>query len=286
MLQALRLNNRESLKKVIRPFYKFKLTRYVMIFFINVFWCNRWVRRFLTHNFSTGCLAVGEQNKYCVSSSWITLDIDGADFNYDIRKKHPFPFASESISLIYSSHMVEHIDNETTRFFFCEANRMLKPNGILRIEAPDTEKIVQAYLRKDELFFTDMLSKKEKRQYGHNFELHDIFVGLLSCYIVNNKHVHVSIPKHLVDEKVKQLSPEAFANWCVSYQTDAQKNSGGHIHPITKHTLSTLLQEAGFKVVKEVKSGESSHALMKQKLKGIERGHRGYFSIILEAQKS
>lgn len=47
------------------------------------------------------------------------------------------PFADNSIDLIYTSHMVEHLDRETAAAFFKESLRVLRPKGILRIAVPD-----------------------------------------------------------------------------------------------------------------------------------------------------
>ena len=139
------MNTRLVLKKIIGPIYSNFIGRTVVNNFLRVFWYNRPLRKYFTKNFTSGYLAVGEQNKYCVSPEWVTLDIAGADFCYDIREHKPFPFKDESVSIIYSSHMVEHLPEKTCLFFFKEANRILKKKGVLRIEGPDTEKLVEEY---------------------------------------------------------------------------------------------------------------------------------------------
>ena len=117
----------------------------------------------------------------------------------------------------------------------------MKKGGVLRVEAPDTEKIVSAYKARDEDFFIDMLNKNELYEYGKTLQLHDIFVGLLSCYIEGNKHVHVKISKKLVNEYVETMSPSEFAKWCISYQSQNQIQSGGHINPIYYKKLKIYL---------------------------------------------
>jgi SAM-dependent methyltransferase len=62
----------------------------------------------------------------------------------DSRKR--IPIASASASVVYSSHMLEHLDGEEARSFLREALRVLKSNGILRIVVPDLRLLVDTYL--------------------------------------------------------------------------------------------------------------------------------------------
>ncbi len=276
---------RAVLKKIVHPLYDYGPTRHLIDCAIRFTWNNRFVRKYFTKNFNSGFLAVGEQNKYCVAPDWITIDIDGADFNYDIREHQPFPFADNSIKLIYSSHMVEHLPEETCEYFFKEAYRLLDNGGLFRLEAPDAERLVEEYKKGNEAFFVSMLSKKEKQAYGKTLFCHDVLVGQLSCFIENDVHVPVKIPKVKVDEQVNKLSPVEFADWCVSLQTPQQKRSGGHIHTIYFAKLEKLLQTVGFTQIVKTTAGQSTQPLMGAKLPGIERGHRDYFSIYVEAVK-
>ena len=78
-------------------------------------------------------------------SEWI--HIDGGDYphlNYkDITK---LPFEDKSVDLIYASHVLEYFDREEVLPTLNEWNRVLKPNGILRIAVPDFESICQLYI--------------------------------------------------------------------------------------------------------------------------------------------
>jgi predicted SAM-dependent methyltransferase len=56
------------------------------------------------------------------------------------------PFKDKSVEVIYSSHMLEHLDPEEVRMFLKEARRVLMPNGILRIVVPDLKKLVTRYM--------------------------------------------------------------------------------------------------------------------------------------------
>jgi SAM-dependent methyltransferase len=55
------------------------------------------------------------------------------------------PFGNGSVDVIYSSHMLEHLDREEAREFLAEAHRVLRPGGWIRIVVPDLERYVREY---------------------------------------------------------------------------------------------------------------------------------------------
>lgn len=57
------------------------------------------------------------------------------------------PLADESMTVVYSSHMLEHLDRAHAERFLREAKRVLRPKGVLRIVVPDLQKLVQQYLQ-------------------------------------------------------------------------------------------------------------------------------------------
>lgn len=63
---------------------------------------------------------------------------------YNLAKGIPFP--SESIDVVYHSHMLEHLDRDVAVTFLHEIKRVLKPGGICRIVVPDLEKLAKLYV--------------------------------------------------------------------------------------------------------------------------------------------
>jgi predicted SAM-dependent methyltransferase len=55
------------------------------------------------------------------------------------------PIPKESCDVIYSSHMLEHLDRNGADRFLKEAFRMLRPGGIIRLAVPDIKKFVAQY---------------------------------------------------------------------------------------------------------------------------------------------
>ena len=58
--------------------------------------------------------------------------------------KH-IPEKDNSVHVIYSSHMLEHLDSEEAEVFLSESKRILVNDGIIRIVVPDFEKLINNY---------------------------------------------------------------------------------------------------------------------------------------------
>ena len=56
------------------------------------------------------------------------------------------PCADGSVDALYTSHMLEHLDQAEAQRFLAEALRVLCPGGILRIAVPDLGRMVAAYV--------------------------------------------------------------------------------------------------------------------------------------------
>ena len=56
------------------------------------------------------------------------------------------PARSQSVDLIYHSHLLEHLEQEEVEDLILECFRVLKAGGILRVAVPDLERICRDYL--------------------------------------------------------------------------------------------------------------------------------------------
>lgn len=64
--------------------------------------------------------------------------------NHDLRKG--IPVASASADVVYTSHVLEHLEPEHAAPFLREAHRALRPGGVIRVVVPDLESAARAYL--------------------------------------------------------------------------------------------------------------------------------------------
>lgn len=58
-----------------------------------------------------------------------------------------FPFPANHFDVVYSSHVLEHFTPEEAAFLMREAQRVLKPGGVIRIVVPDLEETSREYRR-------------------------------------------------------------------------------------------------------------------------------------------
>lgn len=56
------------------------------------------------------------------------------------------PFRDESLSLVFSEHVLEHVSLHVAKKHLRELHRVLKPGGIVRIAMPDLDDIISCYL--------------------------------------------------------------------------------------------------------------------------------------------
>jgi hypothetical protein len=246
-------------------------------------------RRVLTRNYTSGRVAFGERNGYRVLAGWLTLDTADADVAHDLRSGRPCPLPDASQSVVYSSHMIEHLDPPSLERFLAEVHRILVPGGWVRLEAPDATKLVRAYARGDDAFFAPFVADNLRLLcHGRGFApaygtTHVAFVGSLSSYIEGGIHVPVLCERNEVERRVARMPLDEFGDWCVSLQTAEQYRSGGHINPVHFAKLAALLGACGFTAVRASKVGTT--AIPALRLRGIERPHRAFYSLYVEAQK-
>lgn len=65
-------------------------------------------------------------------------------FYADVVRGIPVPDAS--VDVLYTSHMLEHVDRYEAGMFLAEAKRVLKIGGVLRVVVPDLRMLVESYI--------------------------------------------------------------------------------------------------------------------------------------------
>lgn len=267
------------LRKLAKKIYKFEVAKQPIDFLLNLLFGNTIYRKFCTRSLSTGLLGIGEKNTYGIASSWITVDIENADINIDFREAKKLPLKTNSISLIYCSHVFEHLGDDIIKKILAECKRVLVPGGCIRIEAPDIHTIIAAYKKADSRFFENLMSSEERKIYS----IDDVFIGLLACYIENNRHVPVKCNADVIRNKLELLDDIEFTKWAISLMSEEEMKSGGHINYMSAERISLLLSESEFVNIKQTEIGKSQSVNMQNHLAGIERSHRGFYSAIVEA---
>ena len=84
---------------------------------------------------------------------WLNIDAGGADLTLNVNWGLPFP--DGSARFLYCSHLLEHLRyTDQAPVLAREVHRVLEPGGIARFVVPDLEKLLAAYARRDQQFFT------------------------------------------------------------------------------------------------------------------------------------
>lgn len=77
---------------------------------------------------------------------WTNLDVPSFHYDrnrtshyksFDLNDDRPIPFKTGSVSLAYTSHVIEHVKDHAAVRMFEEAHRILANNGIFRVTCPD-----------------------------------------------------------------------------------------------------------------------------------------------------
>jgi len=72
------------------------------------------------------------------------LRVDPEIIYWDVR--HGMPFESGSLDVVYSSHVLEHLERLDALGLLVECRRVLRPGGIMRVVVPDLEALVRNYV--------------------------------------------------------------------------------------------------------------------------------------------
>jgi SAM-dependent methyltransferase len=142
---------------------------------------------------------------------------------HDLRKG--IPFDSNSINVVYHSHLLEHLDRSAAKKLLLEAKRVLKPNGIHRIVIPDFEKLCRDYL------FHVAACEKDPRQRAS----HEEFIGAIIEQAVRIEAHGTSQQRPL---------RRYFENLLLG---DARKRSETHQWMYDRISLSELLVRMGYR---------------------------------------
>jgi predicted SAM-dependent methyltransferase len=85
-----------------------------------------------------------ELGSWTKREGWITVDKDRrADICMDLT--HPLPFSAETVSHIYSSHLLEHFPFKEMIKLLQECHRVLRPGGVFEAAVPNARIYIEAY---------------------------------------------------------------------------------------------------------------------------------------------
>ena len=201
---------------------------------------------------------------------WINIDTRGnCDvIPWNLTKGLPIPDAS--VDVIYSSHVIEHFTPDDARKHLQECHRILKPRGIIRLVAPDLEKIARTYLT----CLEDALRKEEGASARYNWIMLEFLDQMVRHTSGGQMLAYWSQPKIPAEDFiVSQVGVEylRYRSHIAEQNSTPQPSSHdplsvglfrlcGEVHQwmYDRYSLSRLLRETGFSKVTQVTSTQSS----------------------------
>jgi SAM-dependent methyltransferase len=142
---------------------------------------------------------------------------------HNLAKGLPFP--SNSVDVVYHSHLLEHLDKDVARKFLLEVKRVLKPDGIQRIVVPDLEKSCRDYLSHILVSENDM----------NEANMHDSYISVIIEQSVRKESFGTSKQKPL-----RRFIENTFLG-------DARRRGETHQWIYDRISLSSFLKSLGYK---------------------------------------
>lgn len=198
------------------------------------------------------------------------------DIEWDAYSMTPLPFADHSVSLIYCSHVIEHLHNTVSTFFFQECFRILKKRGKMRVTTPNADLYFKAYDLKDASFFLEhsivyneslisTILKNEDKNLIDQFMAWSL-LGHFS--LVTNEHNTVYFtPEDCITFINKHGGAQLAVNRaCELSSLEINQKLGNHVDWWNWKKLSSKLKENGFNEVELSSYLQSNDPLMRHQV--------------------
>lgn len=179
--------------------------------------------------------------------------------HYDLMECKPLPIGKDTAELIYTSHTIEHVNNEAVLNLFQECYRVLKPEAGLRVTCPDAKLLYTALKHEDKTFwyskhkhFKHYFDKNPDEISIYDFFIRDIATSRLR-FCKGVKTIQLDEAKALFNT----LNYEDFLNSIVSECNFDPSDPGRHINWWDEVKITNFLKEAGFKNIYRSRFGQS-----------------------------
>ncbi len=164
---------------------------------------------------------------------------------FDIRSESKLPFKDETVCDVYTSHVIEHVENRYTKTMFQEVHRILKKNGVFRIACPNV----------DLFYYSIDMNVDPNRWRGSWFRAKGLprpsKMNLLIREIATGFAVKSFEQDVLTDlnAKYKEMSKHEFLDYICDKVSFSYDTPGNHINWYDYHKLENMLMDAGFRIV-------------------------------------
>jgi len=184
------------------------------------------------------------------------VDLKGIE--YDLFSHKELPIEGNSAELIYLSHILEHIDNDSAQYILNESYRTLKPGGTIRIVAPDIDREFKAWKENDRGFFfwindpsnNENLDLKMLKSPMKDASTTQVFIEEFATHaseLVQDAASHVISDEEFL-KLVNEKPYEEVLDYCISFcPVELQKKYPfRHMNWFNENKLTMMLNKAGF----------------------------------------
>lgn len=180
---------------------------------------------------------------------------------YDLTSKSPLPFADSSIAIAYTSHVIEHIENEDVQYLFDEIFRCLEPGGYFRITCPDIDLEYDAYSNGDISFW------RAPNAYGtFNESIEQCFLDhFASSLTVTHPFSKTKLGDSDLKSIFSSMTKEKALDYIISQIPNEMLNKypGDHINWFNKSKILNMLIKSKFTDVYASGFGQSKNAVLR-----------------------
>ena len=148
------------------------------------------------------------------------------DYDVNLLLNQKLPLSSEHVDLIYTSHTLEHLLEDSVSYNIREQYRILKKNGVLRIVVPDIDILWGACKKKDFRILNYFGKKKEQT-------IPEYFLSTFSIKKVN---------KNILENDFDNLEKLEFL---IKYETK-------QIEDLNRHDFSTHICWFNFEKIRNI----------------------------------
>jgi SAM-dependent methyltransferase len=207
-------------------------------------------------------------------ADWYAPDVY-IDYRIDFRTSQRLPLPDGCCELIFTSHTLEHVDDDVAAAMLGEAYRLLRPGGTLRVSVPDGSLALSAYRRGDDAFFDSGGVDCVGSHIGQKL------VNFFASYRDDEYAGGPLVTPEAVRSALSSLSLEDFVDWCVARIPDGAPYRA-HVNGYTPEKLMRMFGEAGFGSATRRSAYRGSHVA---ELRGPAFDNRPTVSLFVEATK-
>lgn len=220
-------------------------------------------------------------------TDWYDYDPIYVDYDVDLEERNRWPIETESYDLVYSSHTLEHLTDETVEHTLKEAFRILSPGGTIRLNVPDLNVACRAYDEGRLDWFedvwlenyTDSTFYAEDKCQGYELEFY--LLSFFATYLARDRYRETDFQQ--VRDDWQDLEIDAFLDKYSNMIRDEwqAEKPGWHRNWFTADRLERELSNAGFTNIAETDCQQSRVPEMCT----TEFDSRPHISVYVEAEK-